>query len=888
MFHSFEQFSIPTGGTASFRGVDPEIANVLARVTGSGISNIDGLIEVLQTDGRVSSADFFLLNPNGIVFGENASLNVGGSFLTSTASSIIFADGTEFSTTNTQTGSLLTITAPIGLGFGSNPGDIINRSIITDESVTDLIGLRVQPDQTLALVGGDVLIEGGFLSTEGGRIELGSVEGNNFVSLISTNQRWALGYERVQNFRDIRLSQMAIISNISDEGGDIQIQGRRVTLTEGSIVAVITQPTGQAGNLIVRASESVELEGTGFEFGFNSPTFLGNNVDGEAIGRGSKLTVETERLIVRNGAQISASTFGAGQGVDLEIRASEIELEGTFFDADNPTDSLPSGLFARSNAAATGRGGSLTIDTERLVIQNGAQASTETFGAGDAGDLIVNASELVELVGTIPTTNIPSALFANVGQATTATGNGGMLVIRTGRLVVQNGAQIGTTAQNQGQGGKLEITADSILLSGTSPQAEFRGLGRSGILVSAEPLLRDEEGIPIRDEEGNLFITTANAGTLSITAGELTVEDGAIISADTFGIGEGGNINLNVGRLIVREGGQIGAGSLLERDVISERDVLNNERGPGGTLTINFSDSVEVIGTGIIGSEIVNSALLTQAEGTGDAGDLTLRTGSLTVRDGAEITVSSEGSGRAGNLIVTADTIRLDGGRLTAETQAVSGANIRLQDLDLLLMRNQSLISANAAANANGGNITIDADLIVAVPEEDSNIRANAFKGRGGNIDITTQGIFGIEVRERDTPLSDITASSDRGVQGVVTINAPEVDPSQGIIELPATPVTTQFSQACGNGDTASTSRFINSERGGLPTNPYEPLSGSDVLDDVQLPDQFAASPESSTNNDIAPPEQIVEAQGWRIDEQGKILLVADATPIAQASCQIH
>jgi large exoprotein involved in heme utilization and adhesion len=80
-----------------------------------------------------------------------------------------------------------------------------------------------------------------------------------------------------------------------------------------------------------------------------------------------------------------------------------------------------------------------------------------------------------------------------------------------------------------------------------------------------------------------------------------------------------------------------------------------------------------------------------------------------------------------------------------------------------------------------------------------------------------------------------------------------------------------------------------------LPTNPYEPLSGSDVLDDVQPPDQFASAANRSDGDETAttgaetlPPSQIIEAQGWHIDEQGKILLVADAMPIAQASCQIH
>jgi large exoprotein involved in heme utilization and adhesion len=203
----------------------------------------------------------------------------------------------------------------------------------------------------------------------------------------------------------------------------------------------------------------------------------------------------------------------------------------------------------------------------------------------------MTAFESIELIGTIPETVVPSALFANVGEETTAEGGGGNLTIETGQLVIKDGAQIGTTAQNTGSAGILTIDADSILLSGTSPLAEFRGKGRSGIFVSAEPVLRDEMGEPILDENGEPFITTADAGTLNIEANELTVEDGANISADNFGTGKGANVDINVDRLILKDGGQIGAGSLLEKDFRSR------ERGTGGTITIEASEFVEVSGS---------------------------------------------------------------------------------------------------------------------------------------------------------------------------------------------------------------------------------------------------------------------------------------------------
>jgi filamentous hemagglutinin family protein len=877
LFHSFERFSIPTDNTAFFNNA-VNIQNILSRVTGNSISEIDGIIKANRT------ANLFLINPNGIIFGSDAQLDIGGSFIASTANSIIFADGFEFSTTTTQTKPLLTISVPIGLGFREMPGRLVNRSIVSSDD--DLIGLRVSPNQTLALVGGDVLIEGGFLSTEGGRIELGSVAGNNIVSLIPIDKGWELGYQGIQNFQDISLSQAALVASQGDSSGDIQIQGRRVTLTEGSQVAVVALTEGQAGNLTVRATESVQLEGNSADagFDFSIPTLLFNDVDGEATGEGSKLTVETERLILKNGAQISAGTFGTRQGVDLKVSASEVELEGAFIDVDNTITPTPSGLFARVGEEATDKGGTLTINTERLSVKDGATVSTETFGASQAGDLLINASESIELIGTIPGTNNPSQLAADVAQKATATGNGGNLTVNTGRLSIRDGAQIGTTARNQGQGGILTVNADSILLSGTSPLAEFRGEGRSGIFVSAEPAFLDGSG--------NLIITTADTGELNLTTGELTVEKGALISADNFGTGQGGAATLNVRQLIVRDGGQIGAGSLLEKDAVNN----NNERGPGGNLTVNATEFVEINGTGTISSTSVPSSLFTQAEGTGDAGNLNIFTPELTLRDGAEINVSATGSGEAGNLTITANSIRLDRGSLSAETNAGEGANITLQGLDLLLIRNQSPISAQAFNEANGGNITINAEngFIVAVPGEDSDIIANASEGRGGNIQITTQGIFGIEER-RAIPgngTNDIDASSQFGVNGTVQINTPDVDPSRGLANLPEAPVNVEVAQGCQGGGTQASVAFFNTGKGGLAPNPYESISSSNIWEDVPLPIQETANSAraaSTSASPATPPDKIVEAQGWLINEKGNVVLVAEMPAThSQGHCRLR
>lgn len=176
LFHSFSQFSVPNGGSAVFQN-PTDVQNIISRVTGGAISNIDGLI---RTQG---SANLFLLNPTGIVFGPNASLNIGGSFFATTANSLLFGDGVEFSATNLQTPPVLSVNIPIGLRFRDNPGDITNQSIAVDNSGNP-VGLQVQKGNSLALVGGDVnLLDGGRLTAAGGRIELGGLAQAGTVGL---------------------------------------------------------------------------------------------------------------------------------------------------------------------------------------------------------------------------------------------------------------------------------------------------------------------------------------------------------------------------------------------------------------------------------------------------------------------------------------------------------------------------------------------------------------------------------------------------------------------------------------------------------------------------------------------------------------------------------
>jgi filamentous hemagglutinin family protein len=201
LFHSFQQFSIPIGGSASFNN-PTNITNILTRVTGSNISNIDGLIRANGT------ANLFLINPNGILFGANARLEIGGSFLASTAASLKFANGFEFSASNPQAPPLLTISAPIGLQYGNQIGNIRSQGAI----------LQVPTGQTLNLTGGNIAIEGGQLLAPGGRVTLGGI---SEVGTAGLNLGGSLSVPDSIARADVGLTNGALVNVRAGGGGEI-------------------------------------------------------------------------------------------------------------------------------------------------------------------------------------------------------------------------------------------------------------------------------------------------------------------------------------------------------------------------------------------------------------------------------------------------------------------------------------------------------------------------------------------------------------------------------------------------------------------------------------------------------------------------------------------
>jgi large exoprotein involved in heme utilization and adhesion len=758
------------------------------------------------------NANLFLINPNGIIFGQNARLDVGGSFTATTANAIKLGETGLFSASSPATSNLLTV-RPSALFFNAvAAGAIVNQSLAQSlsgqtNSLGGPVGLQVPTGKTLALIGGNVAIEGGNLTAAGGRIKLGSVAGVGEVSLSEIGNRWLFGYDKIDAFGNIQLEGRAVVDVSGEGGGDVQLQGAQLEMTQRSVIYANTLGSEDGGEILVRTTETVAL---------SDGSVIAANV--VRSGTGGDLTIDTGRLLVRDGAQVSASTRSTGAGGTLSVTASDtVEVIGT-----SANGQFSTGLFTETSGE--GDAGDLTIATRRLLVRDGAQVATGTLGTGKGGTLSVTVSDVVELIGMSADGRAVSSLTAQ----TEGEGDAGNLTIVTRRLLVRDGAQVSAgTFFGTGKGGTLSVTtSDSVELIGTSADGKF----------------------------------------------------GSGLYTQTLGEGDAGNLTIATGRLLVRDGAQVSAATL--------------GTGEGGTLSVTASDAVKVIGRSADGT--FPSRLAARTTGAGNAGDLTITTEQLTIRDGAEVSVSSTGTGIAGELRVEADAIRLDNqGKIRADTRG-GGGNINLYADDLILRRGSSISTNARGRNITGGNITINTDNLVAVPKENSDISANATAGIGGQVIVNASGIFGTEFRLQDTLLSDITASSDLGPQfnGVVQLNTPGIDPSRGLTNLPTEVVdaSNQIAQTCGAGrGEAGKNEFIITGRRGLPSNPYEMLSNEQALEDVHPPSEFSSrrnskpdaaktvTSQSATSN---PKPPIVEAQGWVINDKGQVVLTATAPTV--------
>ncbi|MDJ0633538.1 MAG: S-layer family protein [Xenococcaceae cyanobacterium MO_188.B29] len=334
--------------------------------------------------------------------------------------------------------------------------------------------------------------------------------------------------------------------------------------------------------------------------------------------------------------------------------------------------------------------------------------------------------------------------------------------------------------------------------------------------------------------------------------------------------GKGGNLTIETRRLTVTEGSQISASTFGQ--------------GNAGNLTIHAKDSIELSG----GNSLGRSGLFAVAlEENGNGGELKVFTQDLIIRDGATISASNfqslglrtPGTGEAGSLAIEAKNITLENdARINAATQAGDNGNITLKVAEDIILRNNSLISAQAFKDATGGNLDIDARFIIAFPNQNNDIIANAAQGNGGKIDIIAEALFGIEERPLDSRTNDINASSDNGFPGEINIQQPTIDPVSGLLELTQEVVDPAELIAQNVCTQTADSEFVDIGKGGLPQNPKDILAENAIEVELVTPITVSAE-EIKSNREIVTVKSSTNrkppAQGWIFHENGIVELVA-------------
>ncbi|MEM7579658.1 MAG: S-layer family protein [Cyanobacteria bacterium P01_A01_bin.80] len=706
LFHSFSQFNIDNGQRVYFSNPSG-VENILTRVTGGDASNI------LGTLGVNGNANLFLINPNGIVFGENARLDVRGSFVVTTANGLQFGQQGAFSATNPETPGLLTVNpnalflnqlqANVGTGSGNISG-IINKSQapagINPEG-DETTGLRVPSGESLLLVGGNINSDGGSLRAYKGRVELASFAAPGIVGLDISGNKFSLNVPGDAERGDVSLRNKSAISIFGAGGGDIVINARNLEISNSSLFAGIGKnsenPQAQAGDVNLNTTGSIFLK---------DGAFVSNSVRGQ--GNAGDININADSLSLTEGSEINAKTLGIGNAGDINVNTSQgVSLDGfgRFTLSDGSDGTIPTRIINSVDPEAVGNAGDIQLNTGNLWVSNEAFISSGSNGKGDAGNIIINSRDRI--------TFSDLAGVKNVVDYNTM-GNGGDIRVKTGELLLKNGGSLDTINAGQGNAGNVFLDVRDTIT--------FDGTGSNGIPSSVNTSVTNGNAGNIDVRTGSLFLANggqmnasglilensnriansngiANAANITINARDAIKIDGANSGLFTFlsnGAGKGGDIEITTGSLSVTNSALLLA--------------VTAGKGNAGNININASDTVNFDQRSFASTSVVSNAI-------GEGGDIKIKAGLLSVTNDASLSTLTFGSGNAGNININAsDTVNFDkGGFVSALTSGNGDAgNITINASDTVNLDNRGFISTSVSSDAigDGGDIQVKSNLL--------------------------------------------------------------------------------------------------------------------------------------------------------------------------------
>ena len=783
LFHSFGEFGIPTNNIANFLNETAlPTNNILARITGGDISTIFGTI---RTTG-FGNANLFLMNPNGFLFGPNATVNVGGMATFTTAGYMRLTDGGRFNANpNTTAADLLTAAPVSAFGF------IESAHAIDFEGGQLKVAGGTAEGTGITLVGGDINLVPDHSGTPSGitapgrQIRLTSVAAGPEEVAADTGMP-APG----MTLGTITLGQGTILSTSNPSFGNGS--GGAVSIRSGQFVAtgsqILTGPTtgsmGKGGVVTIAARDSATLANSNID---TSSVFA--NGDGGAVSiAASKLTLRDS--VVRTNALGNGLTTGGG---------GLVHLEGT------SSVSLMRSTISAETSDTAGNAGKVTIASPTLTIQGGSIATSTSVAlnplAGNAGD--------IEITGANVSITDFARLESFASSPETFSRAGTIRIISTENILVANETSILNTTASRANAGNIEMVGKHVTIMGKSALgSETLGPGGGGsIKITGAESIVLESGSIISTNSAFAVENQGPAGSIEFNTQHLTVAGGSQVSSSTFHNGAGGNIIVQDTNSPARSVLIDGSGSGLFTDT--------QGTGAGGNIFVN-ANTVTLQNGGTL------SAKTSGAEATATGGSITVTTTDhVTMTGGTSITASSTGPGNAGDILINAgQQFDMRDSSITAKATQASGGNIDIRAVDRVRLINSEISSSvQGGASTAGGNITIDPNVIVL---QDSDVTAKAVQGAGGNITLTTP-LFLAD----STSLVD--ASSQFGVNGRVTIQSPTSNLSGSLGPLTSTPSQAQalLTQRCAALASGQASSFVVAGRELLPSDPGGWLTSS-------------------------------------------------------------
>ncbi len=778
LFHSFQHFNVDAGKSVYFAN-PTGIENILTRVTGSNVSNILGTLGVNGT------ANLFLINPNGIFFGKDAALDIRGSFTATTADSIKLGENGLFSATNPQGSNLLSV----------QPGALFTNALINQQATIKNEGnLTIGKDLTFNAFSNITTA-----NISASKITLNSINGgiNTTNGELDTSSFTGSGGDILLDAAtDIRVGKITSKS-VNSSGGNIKLISNNSISIEGFVVS--------GTNICSQANLCNGNSSIGGDIYLKSPLINANkhgilvNIDG--LGQGGNLITETDVLNIYgdDNAYFGTLTYGRGYGGNLIVNAKEINLSN--------------GGVLKSNTNGLGNAGNIHLTTNKLLIQDNRdnplfqtgitsasqpeisniiesrfinfQLTNDDFKLGKAGDITINASDSIEIIGNQPGPSyfqgldtLKSILNISAGITTGTAGNGqaGTLIINTKELTTHDGVGITTsslapkfipdflstfiTTKINNQFNQLDtstkfllnsqgITLTSITSNIYDQFSKFSDAGNSGNLeVNADQIKLIGAGGLI-----TFTLSSGNAGNLITKAQQISLQDGSIIAVNTLGTGNAGSLNITTDILGINNGSSVVAGTI--------------DKGFGGNINIAASKSVEVIGTSYDNKSSSSISALSANNSLGNAGNITLDTPNLTIKDGARIEAQTKGAGTAGNIFINnanlinisgVNTFGINSGLFSSSENPNSGngGTIIINQANpqgILHLSDGGFLSVITRSSSNGGEIGINVNNLNI--ESGGQIISNAAKGsnaKAGNIDILAND--SINITSQNTPQS--------------------------------------------------------------------------------------------------------------------------------------